>query len=449
MNNIRLSYFYLLIIHALIALVVFVVPFVSKIYALLIPVIGFYFVYITKNKNNEVLIIAAYMVGVEVFLRMTGGNFNNEYVKVNVIFFMFLGMTYSNFSMNAFVYWAFLLLLIPGILVTSSNASFNSDVRKLLVFNLSGPVCLAISAIYMYKRRVLFSDLQNVVVTMGLPVVTTAVYLFLYNPSVKDVITGTQSNFETSGGFGPNQVSTVLGLGMFVFFTQLILFSKTKKMMILNGLLLLFISYRAVVTFSRGGVMTAVIMIMCLLFLLYYFSNSKSRTKFTLVFVLTGLMAVGIWTYSSLQTSGLINKRYANQDAAGRTKKDRLGGREEIMDAELRLFIDNPVTGVGAGMGKQVRKEFFGMEIASHNEITRMLSEHGLFGIFGLLILFITPFILYINNRQHLYFLSFYFFWLLTINHAAMRIAAPAFVYALSLLLVQVKIPEKAENSVD
>jgi O-antigen ligase len=449
MNNIRLSYFYLLIIHALIALVVFVVPFVSKIYALLIPVIGFYFVYITKNKNNEVLIIAAYMVGVEVFLRMTGGNFNNEYVKVNVIFFMFLGMTYSNFSMNAFVYWAFLLLLIPGILVTSSNASFNSDVRKLLVFNLSGPVCLAISAIYMYKRRVLFSDLQNVVVTMGLPVVTTAVYLFLYNPSVKDVITGTQSNFETSGGFGPNQVSTVLGLGMFVFFTQLILFSKTKKMMILNGLLLLFISYRAVVTFSRGGVMTAVIMIMCLLFLLYYFSNSKSRTKFTLVFVLTGLMAAGIWTYSSLQTSGLINKRYANQDAAGRTKKDRLGGREEIMDAELRLFIDNPVTGVGAGMGKQVRKEFFGMEIASHNEITRMLSEHGLFGIFGLLILFITPFILYINNRQHLYFLSFYFFWLLTINHAAMRIAAPAFVYALSLLLVQVKIPEKAENSVD
>lgn len=449
MNNIRLSYFYLLIIHALIALVVFVVPFVSKIYALLIPVIGFYFVYVTKNKNNEVLIIAAYMVGVEVFLRMTGGNFNNEYVKVNVIFFMFLGMTYSNFSMNAFVYWAFLLLLIPGILVTSSNASFNSDVRKLLVFNLSGPVCLAISAIYMYKRRVLFSDLQNVVVTMGLPVVTTAVYLFLYNPSVKDVITGTQSNFETSGGFGPNQVSTVLGLGMFVFFTQLILFSKTKKMMILNGLLLLFISYRAVVTFSRGGVMTAVIMIMCLLFLLYYFSNSKSRTKFTLVFVLTGLMAAGIWTYSSLQTSGLINKRYANQDAAGRTKKDRLGGREEIIDAELRLFIDNPVTGVGAGMGKQVRKEFFGMEIASHNEITRMLSEHGLFGIFGLLILFITPFILYINNRQHLYFLSFYFFWLLTINHAAMRIAAPAFVYALSLLLVQVKIPEKAENSVD
>ncbi|MNR30841.1 hypothetical protein D3C85_1483140 [compost metagenome] len=119
------------------------------------------------------------------------------------------------------------------------------------------------------------------------------------------------------------------------------------------------------------------------------------------------------------------------------------------MDTEIKLFLDNPVVGIGAGMGKELRKESFGLEVASHNEITRMLSEHGLFGIFGLLILLLTPLALYINNRQHLYFLSFYVFWLLTINHAAMRIAAPAFIYALTLLSVQVKLPEKAENSGD
>jgi hypothetical protein len=72
-----------------------------------------------------------------------------------------------------------------------------------------------------------------------------------------------------------------------------------------------------------------------------------------------------------------------------------------------------------------------------------------LFGILGLLILLVTPFVLYFNNRQHLYFLSFFLFWLLTINHAAMRTAAPAFVYALTLLVVHVKIPEKAEDSSD
>jgi hypothetical protein len=360
-----------------------------------------------------------------------------------------MGMIYSNFSTNAFIYWFFLILLIPGILVTATATDYDVDVKKFLIFNLSGPVCLAISAIYTFKRKILFSNLQNIVVAMGLPIITTTVYLFLYNPSVKEVVTGTQSNFETSGGFGPNQVSTILGLGIFVFFTQLILFSKTKKEIFLNGFLLLFVSYRGIVTFSRGGIITAVVMIVCLMFLLYYFSNAKGKTKFSLVFIMTALMAGGIWTYSSVQTSGLIEKRYANQDAAGRTKKDNLGGREEIIDSEFKIFMDNPILGVGAGMGKEIRKESFGATVASHNEISRMMSEHGLFGVFGLLVLFLTPFILYVNNRQHLYFLSFYVFWLLTINHAAMRTAAPAFVYALTLLFVQVKIPEKPETSID
>jgi hypothetical protein len=449
MKNTKLSYTYLIIIHAIIALAVFALPFLSKVLALILPIVGFYVVNKTKNKNNEVLIVAAYMIGIEVFLRMTDGNFNNEYIKFNVIFFMLMGMIYSNFSTNAFIYWFFLILLIPGILVTATATDYDVDVKKFLIFNLSGPVCLAISAIYTFKRKILFSNLQNIVVAMGLPIITTTVYLFLYNPSVKEVVTGTQSNFETSGGFGPNQVSTILGLGIFVFFTQLILFSKTKKEIFLNGFLLLFVSYRGIVTFSRGGIITAVVMIVCLMFLLYYFSNAKGKTKFSLVFIMTALMAGGIWTYSSFQTSGLIEKRYANQDAAGRTKKDNLGGREEIIDSEFKIFMDNPILGVGAGMGKEIRKESFGATVASHNEISRMMSEHGLFGVFGLLVLFLTPFILYVNNRQHLYFLSFYVFWLLTINHAAMRTAAPAFVYALTLLFVQVKIPEKPETSID
>ena len=449
MKNTTLSYVYLLIIHALIALAVFALPFLSKIYAFLIPIVGFYVVYRTKNKNNEVLLVAAYIVGIEVFLRMTGGNFNNEYVKFSVIFFMLLGMVYSNFSSNAFVYWFFLILLIPGILVTATQNEYDIDVKKVLFFNLSGAVCLGISAVYMFKRKISFATLQNIVLAMGLPIISTTVYLFLYNPSVRDVVTGTQSNFETSGGFGPNQVATILGLGIFVFFTQLVLFSKSKKDILLNGFLVLFVSYRAVVTFSRGGVITGVVMVVLFLVLLYLHSNAKSKLKLGVVIFITFFMGLGIWTYSSLQTSGLINKRYANEDALGRAKESNLSGREEIMDAEIKLFLDHPIMGIGAGMGKELRKESLGYEIASHNEITRMLSEHGLFGILGLLILFITPFVLYINNRQHLYFLSFYIFWLLTINHAAMRIAAPAFVYALTLLVVKIEIPEKAENSVD
>jgi hypothetical protein len=132
MKNTKLSYTYLIIIHAIIALAVFSLPFLSKILALILPIAGFYVVNKTKNKNNEVLIVAAYMIGVEVFLRMTDGNFNNEYIKFNVIFFMLMGMVYSNFSTNAFVYWFFLILLIPGILITSMVTDYDVDFRTRL-----------------------------------------------------------------------------------------------------------------------------------------------------------------------------------------------------------------------------------------------------------------------------------------------------------------------------
>ena len=449
MQKKSLSYLVLVLLHVVIGLVIFVAPFLSKIYALLIPVLGLSIVIRNQNKNNEVIFVSAYLVGAEVFLRMTGGNFNNEYVKFLVIFFMITGMFYSNFSMRSFLYVVFLFLLIPGALVVSSVEDVNFDIKKAIVFNLSGSLCLAIASIYMYKKRLLFSQLQNVLLALGMPIISTVIYLFLYNPSVKDVVTGTQSNFETSGGFGPNQVSTILGLGMFIFFSQLILFSKSKKEIIINFGLLIFVSYRAIATFSRGGVITGIVMIFFFFLMLFSFSNNRGKRKILLVFLFAGILGAGIFSYTSLQTNGMIEKRYANQDGRGREKKDRLGGREAVIDTDLKLFLDNPVLGIGVGMGKENRKETLGQAVAAHNEISRLLSEHGLFGIFSFLILLFVPFILYINNRQHLYFFSFFLFWLLTINHAALRIAAPAFVYALCLLSIQVKIPEKTENSIN
>jgi hypothetical protein len=65
-----------------------------------------------------------------------------------------------------------------------------------------------------------------------------------------------------------------------------------------------------------------------------------------------------------------------------------------------------------------------------------MIAEHGSLGILGLMILFATPLVLYIDNKYNIYLLCFLIFWLLTINHAAMRLAAPAFLYSLALLKV-------------
>lgn len=436
MKKVELSYIYLILFQAFLGVLVFVLPFISKMLTLSILAFGIYYIVKSKNRNNEVLIMSAYIISVEILLRMTDGILLSEFGKYSILIFMFLGMIYSGFSKNALLYWLFLLLLIPGVILAALTLDFGTNIRKAIAFNISGPVCLGISAIYCFQRKISFDRLLGVITAFSLPLISVAVYLFLYTPSVKAVVTGTQSNFETSGGFGPNQVSTILGLGIFIFFVQLVLNSKSRLLQIVNGGFVIVFAFRGIVTFSRGGILTGMMMIFIFLAVLYYQANYHTKFKIGIIIMLSFIAGLGVWGYSSLQTNGLINKRYANQDARGREKKSQLSGRETLIASEMQMFWNNPILGVGVGRNKELREKETGIVSASHNEISRMLAEHGSFGLIGLIILLFTPMVLFLINRQNILALSFLTFWLLTINHAAMRLAAPAFVYALSLLKI-------------
>ena len=441
MKKEEVVYLYLLALHAFLGFVLFLFPFFSKVYGIAILVFGIYFIIQSKNKQNEALLMAAYAVSAEIMLRMTGGTFVNEYGKYLVMLFLFLGMLFSGFSRNALVYWLFLFFLVPSVVLSTVTLDITTDVKKAIVFNMSGPVCLGISAIYCYKRELTFQRLLGVVTAFSLPLLCLVTYLYFYTPNIQDVVTGTQSNFETSGGFGPNQVSTILGLGIFIFFVQLMLNSSNGILQIINGGLVLFFAYRGLITFSRGGIYTGVAMILLLLAILYFQANFQTKPKIAGIIVLSFLATLAVWSYSSIKTNGLLDKRYANQDAAGREKKSQLSGREILIESELKMFYENPILGVGVGKNKELRKSQTGIDLATHNEITRMLAEHGTLGIVGLLILLITPLYLFAVDRQNILALSFFVFWLLTINHAAMRLSAPAFIYALSLLKVYREAP--------
>lgn len=431
-----IAYFQIILFHAVLGLVIYLFPFVAKIYGYAIFIGGVYYVIKTQNKKNEALMVAAYVVGSEVFLRMTGGNPLYEIAKYGVMVFVFLGMYFSGFSKSATPYWIFLLLLVPSIVLTTFVLNFETNLKNSIAFNISGPVCLGVASIYTYRKKISLNEMNTIILSMGLPIVSCMVYLTFYTPRLQDVVTSTQSNFETSGGFGPNQVATVFGLGMFVFFSRTILESRTKFMLVVNLLLAIAMSYRGIVTFSRGGMITGFLMILLLLFFLYSKSNNAGKVKLNYVMALITMALVTTWGYTSFQTGGLIDKRYANQDARGREKESKFTGREDLALNEINSFLNNPVFGVGVGKGVEVRKAETGDGTLSHDEITRMLAEHGSLGIMALLILIFTPLVLYIENKFNMFLLCFVAFWFLTINHTAMRTAAPAFVYSLSLLNV-------------
>lgn len=447
MKKSELFYITALLVHVGLGFLFFTLPFLGTIYGLLVFLVGVWYVIKTKDKNNEVLLMASYCMGMDVYLKMLGASLFNEYGKYTIIVFMVLGILYKGFSKSAFLYVFFIALLIPGVFIGTQTLSLDSNIRKAIAFNITGEACLAISAIYCFRRSITLERVQDVLAMFLFPMVALLVNIFLFSPLIQDVVTNANSNFATSGGFGPNQVSTVLGLAMFVAFSQLFLSSPTKKIQIVNGFLILIFAYRCIITFSRGGMYTGLLMMLILALVLYRLMDLKRRGKMLLVGGLSVVAGIMVWGYSSIQTGGMIDKRYANEDSRGREKESQLSGREVLIESELQMFIENPIFGVGVGKNKEIRLESTGIEAASHNEISRMLAEHGSLGLLGLLILFITPIVLYMRDYTQIYALVFMIFWLLTINHAAMRIAAPSFVYALALL--KVRFPSASDSVSD
>lgn len=442
MQSSHRSYLLLLLIHLALGIGVFTFRPLSKMYFLVIIALGFYRILKSSEHNRvfTVLSSTAYLVGAEVFLRMTGGNIGYESGKYVVIAFMILGLLIDRkFYRGSLVYLFYLFLLVPGIIVATQTLNFDTVFRKAIAFNLSGPITIGLVGLFCFNRRVTYKEFLNVSLFLGLPIISMTTYLFLYTPSLKSVLSGTGSNFATSGGFGPNQVATILGLGMFIFVVRFFMTSKTVFHKTINLVLISAIAFRGIITFSRGGILTGLIMIA--LFLGLYFIRLKSNLKGRLIAYI-GIIVLGAmftWTLSSSSTDGLIDKRYANQDATGREKSDVSTGRSSLFLFEFEEFKEHPILGVGVGKLKELRFEKEGVMAASHNEMSRILGEHGSFGLVAFLILLLTPLVYRLEHNKNIFAYSFWLFWLLTINHSAMRIAAPAFLYGFSVLRLELK----------
>jgi hypothetical protein len=432
------NYVTLVLLHIGLGLVLYLYLPLSKIIFLCLMVyfIGRIILAHDNNKTREILLASAYFVGIEVLFRMTKAGVSYEASKYLVILFMAMGMFFKGVSGKGYPYFIYLILLVPSIVVASITLSFDATFRTNIAFVLSGPVCLGMAAIYCYDRKVSQKLIMEILLYIALPTIALTTYLFLYTPSVKDVLSNTASNSATSGGFGPNQVATSLGLGMFIMVVRLFISSPSMVLKYLNMTIFVAMTFRAFVTFSRGGVVAAVIVSAVFLGTLFFKSSYKQKNQIIGSLILFGLAASIAWIISSNQTLGLLDKRYANEDSQGREKQDLATGRVDLFVNELEGFLRRPFLGVGASRTKDIRVEEGIGHLPSHNEIGRLLGEHGLFGIIVLTILILKPLGYRSTNKKNIFFYAFLAFWFATINHTGMRIAAPSFIYALALLNV-------------
>ena len=398
--------------------------------------IAFMSVLATKNKNQEAVLWSAYIVGSEVLFRMSKGLLFYESPKYMVFILLFTGMLVEKKRHNISpVYIFYILLLLFGI--AFSDIPYPESIRTNIIFNLSGPILLGLCAMYMYKREINRQIVFNILKYMGLPIISMVVYIYFKVPDLKDIIFGGVSSRTASGGYGPNQVSTILGVGIFIFAIHLITSKRFSGFFIVDVLLLVYVSYRCLITLSRGGLITGVLAVTAFAFF-YFLSRKDSVFHFLKYFTILILMIIPLFLYTSSVTNGMLTNRYTNKNARGVEKTDMSAGRVEVLSNELDGFYNNPFFGIGVGSGKFKRRDELGYTIASHNEMSRLLGEHGMVGLFMIFLLILVPLIKMNKESQYnrAFISAFLIFWFLTINHSAMRLAMPAFVYGLAVMTI-------------
>ena len=395
----------------------------------------------SSDKNNEAFFWSAFFVSAEVFFRMSKALISYESIKYLVILLMMLGLFFGKRKKNiSLLFLLYLILLSIGIAFTDVPSDIS--IRQVIAFNLSGPFVLGISGLYFYRSRIGIENINKFLYISALPIISMVSYLFFKTPNLTDIFESTGSNFEASGGFGPNQVASILGFGIFVFAVSIIIKNRISGFLIIDIILLIYVIFRGFITFSRGGVIAAFVTLF--IFSIFYFVSQKKMVYLSVKYLfIISFILTGIWIYTSNITNGMIVNRYTNKNKIGEKKEDITSGRSDIFKTELNYFLENPIFGIGVGSGKYKRLEDgTDIEATTHNEIGRLLSEHGLIGL--LILIFLITFPIFrlkkLDAFNNAFIFSFYIFWLLTINHSAMRIAFPGFIYGMSLLtFIQLK----------
>lgn len=410
----------------------------STLYSVMIVMYGIYKIMANKNRDGAAHIFAAYVAGIEVLFRLNSGGFGYEYGKYAVVLLLGVGFLVEQRKKTLpFIFILFILCMLPSI-PSIDFPTFDLS-RQYVSFNLSGPLSLAVSAIYFYRRRINIPQLRRLLLAMLYPIAAMSIFVYFKSGSLEEAKFTTESNFQTSGGFGPNQVSTIFGLGILIIAISYFLGIKLFKVKALNIILLLAFLVRGLATFSRGGMLSPIVaIILTLVIMTFTDPNFKVRIgKVVYAFLIIGAIAVIGFNYVNDASEGLLEMRFKGESMYNKDKSNLFSGRLEIFDADIEIFKDNILTGVGPGMSSQVRMETQGIEAAAHIEYSRMLAEHGLFGILAMAIMVFFPVKYFFEQKSIdnkilvIMCLSFVF---ITLGHAAMRTAAPGFVYGMAFL---------------
>lgn len=335
------------------------------------------------------------------------------------------------------------LLLIPALFYDLSGRVVESDIR----FNLLGTFNIGLAIWYFYRQKFTAKGLYQLIILLVLPLVSALAFTVFKTPDLDSIEFSLGANFETTGGFGSNQVSSAFGLGMLLtFFLWLNRISITGKRWLDLALFMLF-TFQGLLSFSRGGMIGGVVGIVIVLFFISLVSKNspvyiqlKQAKKYfipALAFLILSVVVANNVTQGSL----LLRYQGETGGTLAGTKEKTINtittNRFDIFISDLALFEESGIMGVGAGASKYLRTEHNGM--ITHVEASRLVAEHGLLGLVYIFIVFYLIVRVYKSPNENLFkgiLFSFIIIGWYTTFHAATRTYISPLLMGLSMIYI-------------
>ncbi len=362
-----------LLAHIPLALLLKRLPMLSTAHALAAFCIGLAWA-INGQRPIRVAYVGAYIAAAEVLWRMTGASVFWEFGKYGMSFLFIVSMIATRrFTPN----WQpilYFLLLLPAALPTLLLDEWWSA-RRDVSFNLSGPFALMVAVLFFSGLKLRLSQVSILLTSLLAPLLGVASIAMsaVFGSSISF---GASSNEAASGGFGPNQVSSAMGLGIIVAFLCLMDPKVPRMLKALFFCVILVLAGQSALTLSRSGLLIAAAGIVASA----VFLVRSQRVRVQLVggaVLLAVLFQFVVFPELDSFAGGAVSARFSNTSTTGRDK---------IMLVDLKIWTKNFVWGVGVGEAQMEREKYYKL-IAAHNEITRMVAEHGLLGFGAVLLL--------------------------------------------------------------
>ena len=347
-----------------------------------------------------------------------------------------------------------IFLLVPGTLIDQSNMVVLDE----LISNLLGPLSMCGFIICFANLKISSAMLNNLLRIIWLTAIPVLIFCIIKTPDFEDIVFELGAISQTTGSFGSNQVASILGLGMFLSYyawMNKLLFSGNHS---LDGIFIGLFAYQGLMTFSRGGVLVGLVAMVVYYFLFRTSIHFKEHKKINslrplLFFGFALIIFSASYFIIENRSRGSLTLRYLGETVGTvsgskiKTIDTFTTGRYEILKSDLALWNDNIIFGTGAGASKYLRPDLI-YGIAPHTELSRLLAEHGIFGLLFIIILFTSSFTSYKRNTNSIYqniLITLFFIGIGTSLHSAMR----TFITPILILLSLLHVLDKSNSNIN